>query len=700
MESTLRFILRISALTLAFIPALHAQVGNATQTTLAVSPSATISTTKTVTLIAKVSSSGGPIHPGVVVFCNAKAPHCEDSAILGSAQLTAAGTASLPLRLSPNKYSIKAIFRGTPHSATPREPSASATQTLTVTGLSQSSLYPVTASQSSGRYKITANVAGYGIVPLAGTVTFNDTVLHGTLLPLGSATLPSTSPTAQLSQPFIPAVVPGDIGQTITGDFNNDGLTDVLAFNYDMNERDPTFGMTTLTTYLSNGDGTFRTLSQLLTLSTPTYGITGDFNNDGILDLAIADSFDCVVVPMLGNGDGSFTVGTAANVPTCAAPPFLAGDLNGDGNLDLMLVGNGLSSVLSGNGDGTFTFAATQPGVNTGSNPVLRDINGDGIPDLYVGSNPIQILTGNGDNTFTPLPPIPYPHTVNSLDVADFNGDGIPDLLVANSDNTVGLLLGSKSGTFTAEPTITVPGSPLAQIAAADFNADGKADALVLSAFNSDPPALTIILGNGYGAFASSHPSTSILSNQPFAFGDFNGDGLPDVTQAFLLATQDISVAVNTGIIAELTQQIKPAVITNITFQADTDHSLTAHYSGSTDYKPSTSSPFDLLTFPNITSKLRITSTGFIFSRITNTFNATLTVTNTTTSPIAGPIQIGFGNLPQTIILANPTVPKNEGFITIPAGLAAGKSTTVPIRFNNPFLYAINYTLAAYTGAF
>jgi FG-GAP-like repeat/Bacterial Ig-like domain (group 3) len=679
MESTWRLILGISALTLALLPALRAQVGTVTQTTLTISPSATIATGNNFTLIAKVSSSSAPVHPGVVLFCNAKALHCEDSAILGSAQLTAAGTASLPLRLSPNNYSIRAIFRGTSHSATPREPSTSATQTLTVTGLAQSSVNPVTASQSSGRYKLSATVASYGTAPLSGTVAFNDTVLHGTPLTLGSATLPSAAPSAQLSQPFIPSVVPGDVLQIITGDFNGDGLTDVIAFNYDDNQYDSNFGLTALTTYLSNGDGTFRTLSQLLTLSTPTFGIAGDFNGDGILDLAVADQYDCVVVPMLGNGDGSFTVGTAVNVPTCATPPFLTGDLNGDGNLDLMLVGSGASSVLSGNGDGTFAWAATQPGVNTGSNPVLKDISGDGIPDLYVGSNPIQILTGNGNGTFTPLAPIPYPHTINSLDVADFNGDGIPDLLVANSDNTVGLLLGSKSGAFTAEPTITLPGPPLAQIAAADFNADGKADALVLSA---EPPAFTIILGNGFGAFASSHPPTSILSDQPFALGDFNGDGLPDVTQAFI-------PSVGTGIIAELTQQIKPAVIASITLQGDTDHTLTAHYSGSTDYKPSISPPFDLLSFPNITSRLRITSTGFIFSRITNTFDATLTVTNTTTSPIPAPIQIGFSNLPETITLANPTVLKNEGFITIPTGLAAGKSATVPISFDNPFFYGI-----------
>jgi hypothetical protein len=705
MESAWRLVFRTSALTLALLPALHAQVGTATQTTLAISPSPTIATGNSVTLTARVSSSGAPVHPGVVLFCNAKASHCEDSAILGSAQLTAAGTASLPLRLSPNTYSIKAIFRGTPHSATPRESSTSATQTLTVTGLAPSSVNPVTASQSSGCYKLSATVIGFGTSPLTGTVAFNDTVLHGTPLTLGTASI-NTSPTGAQLSPFAISSYPNNFLQLISGDFNKDGLTDLIAIAYDDNQ-DQNLGTSNLVTLLSNGDGTFRPTTVPLTTEFPPALASGDFNGDGILDLAVYDAYTCSITPMLGKGDGTFTAQTATSIPSCVGPPLLVADINGDGILDLMLSGSqsfSYPAILFGKGDGTFALSIPASNFTTWPPTVLRDLNGDGIPDLITTSEnytspgiyPILIYTGNGDGTFTLKSSIPYPHYVNSLDVADFNNDGIPDLIVANSDSTVVLLTGSGEGTFATKTTVSLSGANPSQLAAADFNGDGDQDVLLFSTATASngPSTMKILLGNGYGNFASLPFSQNTLPFQTLTLGDFNGDGIPDVASALE------NSLLSTTLFAQLGERTKQATIDNLLLQSDTDHSLTAHYSGSTSYKASVSSPFDLLTFPNITSKLHIASTGFIFSHVTNTFNATLTLTNVTTSPIAGPIQVAFTNLPPTVTLANATVAKNQGFITIPTGLAAGKSVSVPIHFNNPLTIGITYNLVVYSGAF
>ncbi|MBB5340488.1 FG-GAP repeat domain-containing protein [Tunturiibacter gelidoferens] len=697
---------RTSAITLALLATLHAQAPTPTQTALTISPS-TAGTNTAIVLTARVTSAGSPVHPGLVLFCNANAAHCEDAAILGTAQLTSAGTAKLHLRLSPNTYSLKAVFQGTPHSPVPRQPSTSATQSLTITGLSESSVGPVTATTaSSGRSNLSAIVGGLGTSPLTGTVSFSDVVHNGTPLTLGTASINALPTKAQLS-PFTLATYANSFLQVLSGDFNNDGLADLAALAYDDNNQDQNLGTSNLVTLLSNGDGTFRSTTVPLTTEFPPAFASGDFNGDGILDLAVYDAFSCSITSMLGNGDGTFTAQTPTSIPSCVGPPVLVADINGDGIPDLMLSGSQSFSnpaILLGKGDGTFTLTVPASSIITWPPTVLRDLNGDGIPDLITTSEnytspgiyPILIYTGNGDGTFTLKSSIPYPHYVNSLDVADFNDDGIPDLIVANSDSTLVLLTGNGDGTFAPKAPISLSGATPYQIAAADFNGDGKQDVLIASTptASNSTANLKILLGNGNGSFASPPISQNTLSYQGFTLGDYNGDGIPDV--ASLLYTNNLSTTVFT----QLVEHTKQATIDNIPLQPDTDHVVTAHYSGSTDYKPSTSPRFDLITFPNVTANLHFTSTGFVYSRVTNTYSGTLTVTNTGTSAIPGPLQIGFTNLPATITLANPTVPKNEGFFTIPGGLLPGKSAQILVRFNNPFNAGITYTLVAYTGAF
>src|SRR5204863_4611868 len=113
------------------------------------------------------------------------------------------------------------------------------------------------------------------------------------------------------------------------------------------------------------------------------------------------------------------------------------GDFNGDGVPDLAVADEGSNSVavLIGNGDGSFQPATFFP---VGANPVwvvVGDFNGDRVLDLAVAninSNTVTVLLGRGDGTFHPSQPFPVGSHPSPLATGDFNGDGTPDLAVAN----------------------------------------------------------------------------------------------------------------------------------------------------------------------------------------------------------------------------------------------------------------------------
>jgi hypothetical protein len=131
----------------------------------------------------------------------------------------------------------------------------------------------------------------------------------------------------------------------------------------------------------------------------------GDFNRDGNLDLAVASGCcpGAGLTILLGRGDGTFEPGVyyaAGDQPYSV----VAADFNHDGNLDLA-VANSLSpylTILLGNGDGTFRAGPQAPALEQPAVFVTEgDFNGDGIPDLAtVGSNIISVFLGNGDGTF------------------------------------------------------------------------------------------------------------------------------------------------------------------------------------------------------------------------------------------------------------------------------------------------------------
>ena len=320
------------------------------------------------------------------------------------------------------------------------------------------------------------------------------------------------------------------------GDFNGDGKADLAVANQNDN---------TLTVLLGNGTGGFTAApgSPLGVGLVPQSVAVGDFNGDGKADLVVSDSDSNSVTVLLSNGAGGFTAAPGSPVATGLWPhSVVVADFNGDGKLDLAVADTNANTVtvLLGKGTGGFMAAPGSPFAVAikPTSVAVGDFNGDGKPDLAIannGSNNITVMLGTGTGAFTAAPGSPFA-TGNlpvSVAVGDFNGDSKLDLAIVNqNDDNVTVLLGSGTGGFTA-----AIGSPFlvghtpASVAVGDFNGDSKLD---LAVANQNDNTVTVLLGNGTGGFttdpASPFPTGAIPAS--VAVGDFNKDGKPDLAIA------------------------------------------------------------------------------------------------------------------------------------------------------------------------
>ena len=247
------------------------------------------------------------------------------------------------------------------------------------------------------------------------------------------------------------------------------------------------------------------------------------------------------------------------------------GDLNSDGNLDLV-VGDHYTNevyVLLGNGDGTFKQPVTYYLGGSGVLSIaIGDLNGDGIPDLAAASpcpatgscngdeGVVSVLLGNGNGTFgAALSYSPNSYASDSVVIADVNRDGKPDLVVANEcqssscssgndGGVVSVLLGNGDGTFLTATNFSSGAIAATAVAVGDVNGDGKPDLIVGNGCLSDADCnggiVSVLLGRGNGTFkpavtysSGGYDATSV------AVGDLNGDGHLDVAVSNVCLTLD-----------------------------------------------------------------------------------------------------------------------------------------------------------------
>ena len=375
---------------------------------------------------------------------------------------------------------------------------------------------------------------------------------------------PAISSNAGLTNPASVAV----------GDFNCDGLTDLVVTNH----------FDSVSILLGLGDGTFSQPS-VYTLDFYVENQVGvaDFNQDGIQDLLIiggSQDVSATFAIMLGNGDGSFAAPTYYSTTHDGSVISLAmGDLNHDGIMDFVFGGNGSSLVVLGTPGGGFQEGEYLP--SSGFAVAEGDLNGDGnldavlVADIY---SSYSVFLGDGHGKFHK--PATFADNLEPIGVmlGDFNRDGRLDLAIANFNAvSVDVFLGNGDGTF-GTGVFWLCGTAPAAVVTADFNKDGNLD---LATANNSSNNVGVLGGRGDGTFT--HPQFVSTGSGPtfLATGDFNHDGSTDLVTTNS-GDNTISVILNSaGTLVALTSSLNPSLVgQSVTFTATVQGSVLASIPG------------------------------------------------------------------------------------------------------------------------
>ncbi len=295
----------------------------------------------------------------------------------------------------------------------------------------------------------------------------------------------------------------GSADSVVWGDYDNDGDLDLFISNYET----VSYSATRDSFYRNEGNGTFTRITQGAWVNDSSRGVGaawGDYDNDGFLDLYVANSEGAAAFLYRNRGDGSMIATTG---PVTSVPGNFIGcawtDLDADGDIDLVVAGGlgGNNLQFRNNGNGTFTRITTGVFVKTsGRNSAMApaDYDNDGDVDLLVsGGNgeDERLYRNNGTNGFVRITEgalVTSGGDSRGAAWGDYDNDGYLDVFIANDLGENNFLYHNEgNGTFSQvfEGPVVSDGGRSWGCAWADYDNDGDLDLFVANgAANFYPP--------------------------------------------------------------------------------------------------------------------------------------------------------------------------------------------------------------------
>jgi hypothetical protein len=532
---------------------------------------------------------------------------------------------------------------------------------------------------------------------------------------------------------FKPAMVQSIISTSFqkvaVGDFNKDGKLDIVVSDMDV-------AQSTIGVFLGNGDGTFSTSPIILNNGDlPNNVVVADFNNDGKLDIGVANAGDGVdpanVTIFLGDGTGGFSI-QPLKPQVGVFPTFIsAADINLDGNVDL-IVGNsgngkpGSASVLLGNGNGTFQPGTLNPIAAALQSLTVADFNDDGLQDFAAGdaAGNVNLFTNLSSATFSTPAPTATGFPAFAITSADLRGGGAADLLSATADGKTLLIFPNTGGSkvsysttpnpsafqqsvaFTATVTPTAPNAPvptgnlefrdgISILGSVALSGTGSAAFSTAALAVGTHPTAAVYPGDPTFYSRASQPISQVV-NKASTTTTATSSGNPEVvgdTVTFGIAVKPQFAGVPTGTVTLLdgstsigSSGLDAAGNANINVSNFTagSHSITASYPGDANFTASASPMVNqsILASPDFTAAPPSSAPTVSVGQSVNT-----TITLTPIGNFTAPVTLACSGLPSLAQCAfnQPTYTLNRNVVTPVITISTVKgviTATPPSNFN------------------